>query len=337
MRLSGTPVAANDGLAMDIASIRRDELVARDGRRYADFRPTLTPRYGIAYLQIFLGQLAIAASAGLVVVIATWMPSASVPGVLLGAASIGYWVHYLHPFLHEGAHYNLARTRGLNDFLSNLLLGVLTGHDVRSYRRVHFEHHRQLGSTEDPEHSYFDALDLRFFLEALTGIRLLRAMLSWSSSTAPGDATGRGAYFTVVTACSALLNGAIVVGSIAMGSPALAVAWCLGIFVFLPLVMSVRQVLEHRSLDAAPATDYRSVPHGVVNRLFGSGPLASTLGSAGFNRHLLHHWEPQLPYPRLAELEAFLLETSAADVIRSHQTSYLETFRRLVAASRKRE
>jgi fatty acid desaturase len=320
---------------MDIASIRRDELVAPDGSPYRAFRAGLTPRFGRLYLEIFAGHAAIAASAAAVVVVAHRLPAATVPAVLLGAALIGYWVHYLHPYLHEGAHFNLARSRARNDLLSNLLLGVLTGHDVRNYRRVHFEHHRRLGTPEDTERSYFDALDLRFFVEALTGVRLLRAMLTWSGRGAPSEAKGRGAYFRVVTLASAVLNGAIVLGSLATGNASLGVAWCLGIFVFLPLVMSVRQVLEHRSLEADPAVDYEQVPHGPVNRLFGSGPLASTLGSAGFNRHLLHHWDPQLSCTRLAELEAFLLETNAAEVIRSHQTSYIETFRAIVAASRR--
>ena len=75
---------------------------------------------------------------------------------------------------------------------------------------------------------------------------------------------------------------------------------------------------------------YRRIDHGPVNRLFGSGPLASTAGSAGFNRHAIHHWEPQLSYTRLANVEAYLLRTDAAPLIRERQTSYADTFLRLL-------
>lgn len=77
--------------------------------------------------------------------------------------------------------------------------------------------------------------------------------------------------------------------------------------------------------------DYSTQPHGAVNRLFGDGPLASTLGGAGFNRHLLHHWEPQISYTRLRELEVYLLRTDAAEGVRMRQSTYLETFWALVS------
>ena len=76
-----------------------------------------------------------------------------------------------------------------------------------------------------------------------------------------------------------------------------------------PFLASLRTLLEHRAEDADPRANYAEVDQGPVNRLFGSGPLASTLGSAGFNRHALHHWEPQISYTRLKDIEAYLLRT----------------------------
>ena len=66
-----------------------------------------------------------------------------------------------------------------------------------------------------------------------------------------------------------------------------------------------------------------------MNKLFGSGPLASTLGGAGFNRHLLHHWEPQLSCTRLAELERFLENTELKPALDAHRTSYVREWLRL--------
>jgi fatty acid desaturase len=59
--------------------------------------------------------------------------------------------------------------------------------------------------------------------------------------------------------------------------------------------------------------------------MFGVGPLASTFGGAGFNRHLLHHWEPTVPYPRLAELERYLADTIAGPIIETRRCTYLAT------------
>src|SRR5204863_1422182 len=111
---------------------------------------------------------------------------------------------------------------------------------------------------------------------------------------------------------AAVIHTAIVVTAAWAGQYALAAAWSIGTLSVMPLFVSLRQLLEHRSEGADPHVDYAVTPHGAVNRLFGDGPVASTLGGAGFNRHLLHHWEPQISYTRLRELEAYILRTEAA-------------------------
>ena len=72
--------------------------------------------------------------------------------------------------------------------------------------------------------------------------------------------------------------------------------------------------------------DYASVPHGETNRIFGDGIMSAMLGGAGFNRHLLHHWDPQLSYTRLRDLEAFLLETELAASVEDSRTTYGRAF-----------
>ena len=89
--------------------------------------------------------------------------------------------------------------------------------------------------------------------------------------------------------------------------------------------------MEHRDENAPSDRDFTKFAHGKVNRMFGSGPVASTLGGAGFNRHLLHHWEPQISYTNLAEVEWFLNDTNVAPVLARHQTSYFRTFFQLLS------
>jgi hypothetical protein len=100
--------------------------------------------------------------------------------------------------------------------------------------------------------------------------------------------------------------------------------------VFFPFFATLRQVLEHRSATAVAGCDFRRLPHGALTRLFGDGIVASTFGGAGFNRHLLHHWEPQVSYTRLRELESFLLRTRAAPILDGRRTTYWQALRELI-------
>lgn len=95
-----------------------------------------------------------------------------------------------------------------------------------------------------------------------------------------------------------------------------------------PLFGALRQLLEHRNEGIDPAIDFQTQDHGAYTRMF-SGPLSKTFGGAGFNRHLLHHWEPQVSYTNLPELEAFLEGTELRRVMASRRSTYFRTFRRL--------
>jgi fatty acid desaturase len=114
------------------------------------------------------------------------------------------------------------------------------------------------------------------------------------------------------------------------------VAWTIAVVIVFPFLAAIRQLLEHRSEQAKPEVDYSVVSHGAVNRMFGSGLVASTFGGAGFNRHMLHHWEPQISCTRLGDLERFLRETPAANIVEQGTTSYGSTFLRLLGRGRVR-
>ena len=125
------------------------------------------------------------------------------------------------------------------------------------------------------------------------------------------------------------VHSAIVAISIYLGWWWAALAWLLGMGMVFPFFGSLRQLLEHRD-DAAPSTsDFQMRNHGAYTRLFGDDFFSATFGGAGFNRHLLHHWEPQVSYTNLPELEAFLEGTEIKRVMDLRRTTYVETFRRL--------
>jgi fatty acid desaturase len=238
--------------------------------------------------------------------------------------------------MHEAAHHNIAPTREANDWLANLAIGSWIGLAIEAYRPIHFAHHRHLGTTRDTERSYFTALTGRLIVESLTGVHVLRVLIGRvrDRNAQEGDspAQGDGSWWPLLQGL--LMHGAIVGAALLTGRYAFVAAWVLGIATAFPFFATIRQIIEHRRLDAPGDIDFASIDHGEINRLFGDGPLASTLGGAGFNRHMLHHWDPQLSYTRLHDLERFLTDTSVGPLLESARTSYPETFLALLRAPR---
>jgi len=326
----GAPVVDADAVPMDFAEIRRDALVSAAGVRYKDFRRSLTPRLGIVWTQLLAGHLALVLTTVAIAVAWRRWPSSLPLAVVAGACVYGYALAYILLFFHEAAHYNIARDRARNDRLANIFIGLLVGQSIGDYRPVHFNHHRYLGTPLDTERTYFDPLNVRFIVELLVGIRTVRVIAQRDKMARPEPSaendTGTSRSQLVV---GALFNGVVIAAAIAAGLGPVALAWTIGVVIVFPALAAIRQLLEHRDEHARPEVDYSVVPHGAINRMFGSGMFASTFGGAGFNRHLLHHWEPQVSCTRLAELEDYLLDTPVARLMEQRRTSYAATFVRL--------
>lgn len=308
-----------------IGDFRRSELVDASGRTFRSQRRLWTPRFGIVWLHILAGHVALVALG-----VFCWLQfggAMAVVQVVVGAVGFGYVHAYLQLFLHEAAHYNLAPDRRINDRLANLVIGAWVGVGIEAYRPTHLDHHRHLGTTRDTERSYFNALDLRLILESITGVHVLRVLTGRKRDPEPTGTSSKAPLIQAV-----VMHAAILLVAFWAGRYVLMIAWVMGIATFFPFFMTIRQLMEHRSLTASSDVDYAEVDHGVVNRMFGTGPLASTLGGAGFNRHLLHHWEPQVSYTRLGEMERFLMATPMAAVLDANRTSYTKTFVGLLRA-----
>jgi fatty acid desaturase len=310
-----------------VAFLKRGALVDDAGLVFKEFRRTLSPRFAVVWTQLALGYVALG-----VVAIAMVLAKAFAPAWLLvtGATLLfGFFQAYIQLFFHEAAHYNLAPGRDRNDALANVFVGALHGLEIENYRVVHFEHHRRLGTTMDSERTYFDPLNMRFFATALLGIKALGVLSRRGDLVSLTRNAPVGRQWRQRVTAAAIHLGIVIVAWFG-GERAVAIAWTIGTVSVMPLFVALRQLLEHRSEDADAAVDYATSDHGAVNRLFGEGPVASTMGGAGFNRHLLHHWEPQISYTRLGELERYLMRTDAAAPLNARRSTYWETFRALV-------
>lgn len=320
--------AEDQAVPLDLAGIRRDMLVSRAGVRFNDFKRSLAPRYGRVWFELLCGHAALVLTTVGIVTAYRYRPSLAALIIVIGAVVCGYALAFIVLFFHEAAHYNLARDRALNDRLANILIGVFLGQSIATYRSTHFDHHRYLGTPTDTEHGYFDPLNVTFITESLTGLKTLKRLAARNHAA--------GTRIDALMMLGSLLHLTIVGLALRLGQWPLAVAWTIAIVIVFPFLAAIRQLLEHRSELATPEVDYSVVPHGAVNRMFGSGPVASTFGGAGFNRHLLHHWEPQISCTRLRNLERFVRDTPAAHVLEQGTTSYGWTFLGLLRRGRVR-
>ena len=64
---------------------------------------------------------------------------------------IGTRQHALAVLSHDATHFHVSRSKRLNDLLSNLLAAWPMAFSSSGYRRWHLQHHRTVGSDDDPE------------------------------------------------------------------------------------------------------------------------------------------------------------------------------------------
>ncbi len=313
-------------------SLNLRTLINSDGQSWIDFRRQLKPRYAIVWCDIGLRFAFIALGYALHGWICATLPAA-VGWALVPcfALWLGLWLASVSNFGHEAVHFNLAKNRQLNDFLANALLLGPFGRQVDEYRALHWEHHKHLGEPEDTEISYHQAPTRSMVLSALLCVYPIRVLLGnlRRSRTASSHQRVGTAKAILWLAWGGLLHCVPIAVALVLGWYAAAAAWFFAVASIFPAAVALRQILEHRSEHADASADFRHTPHGAVTRIFAPGWLSLTLGSAGFNRHLLHHWDPSISYTRLGEMERFLEATSAAEALRHARTSYTQAFQRL--------
>ena len=98
---------------------------------------------------------------------------------MLAPIYLSFWKQAFTVFIHEAAHYNLTKSKKLNDLISNLILTPFTGLWVKQYRDHHWEHHKNFGQNGDTETSYVLPLNVRGLIEALTGIYLIKTAMTY--------------------------------------------------------------------------------------------------------------------------------------------------------------
>lgn len=293
-------------------------LTNNDGISYLNFIITLRPNYWIVWRDILMGYLGMFFSLYLSYKLHCY-GIAPILTIIFGAIFIGYFFAYVQLFMHEAAHFNISPNHKVNDLLANIFICSWIGMPIKKYRYIHLQHHINIGTTKDTERSYFEVLSLKFILQCIFFIKLIKTFLVYDNTSKKDNSSKKFLFMSIILNCGIIFIIYQCLDFIAV------ISWLVGILCFFPLFLSVRQILEHRSETAEKNTDYSLLNHGETNRIF-KGIFSSTLGGAGFNRHMIHHWEPRISYTNYNELENFLKNSELAQVLESRTTTYIKTF-----------
>ena len=316
----------------NLEEIEFTEVVNDQGVTYAQFRTGLKPNYKKVGFDIAKGYFFLLLMVSAALFLTTRFAGLWWLILIPAAMLIGYIAAYLALFIHEAGHFNIYPDKKTNDRLANIFLCLPFGLSMKSYRKIHWQHHLHLGTPNDAEVSYFHALSKLFVVETLTGIHLLRTMNRKGSNTLLTKEQLTQSRVMLLT--GALLHIVVLSVLIITGHWPVAVCWVLGFGIFFPFFATIRQILEHRDELAAAGTDFYQQPHGKVSRLFAHTILSSSFGAAGFTRHMIHHWDPQVSYTRLKDIEDFLLSSERTSaLVKNSRTNYMRVVKKLMAAS----
>lgn len=312
-------------------------LVNADGLTYKEFRKTLKLKQPIVYFNMVVPWVFIFVALVFFYILREnfWVSLWLVAPATLWLA---FWMQAYTVHIHEAAHFNIHHNRATNDLLADMLITPFTGLRVKDYRISHWKHHRFLGLLTDTEISYHKPISVKQVFEGLTGIYLLKTVWRYFGNFRDIDSnrkvtsTGTSSKSTsfiwslVIMLVTQLLITGVLWYFVSIFA---AIAWLANTFIAGPFVAHLRQSLEHRSLTANKGTDFSEIEHGPINRIFGTDFFSRYFGGAGFNRHLLHHYDPSISYTCFPEMEHFLDSTSAKGVLDASRTTYVKTFFKL--------
>lgn len=231
---------------------------------------------------------------------------------------IGFILHGLGVFMHEGAHGALLR-KGMVDRVIGFLCGLPVFFPCASYRATHLLHHQHENTPQDPDN-----------LEANFPNRYLRSLLyyAWFSGgmvvyivlvTFTGPFRAKGVKETLHCIIEPLLIAAFMVGLFTAASrydlwPVLLNGWIWAL-PFTVLIANVRGLAEHTQLfHSAPPDPLHST------RSLRSNKLISFFFN-NQNHHLEHHLFPGVPWNNLGKVHDLMepvYETQEASVTRGY-------------------
>jgi fatty acid desaturase len=220
---------------------------------------------------------------------------------LLAYVVVGGRQHSLDILAHEAWHFTLFRRRWLNNVAGTWFCALPTLSRFTALRKKHFDHHRKVGTLDDPDRYYWGwhladrGEFLRHHLFVLSGLWFFRHMvgriLGVRPPAAPPDPEAR-PLEVAIPLCAE--DRAELVGVLAWHFAALCLftatvgwywyflLWLFPVLTLRVVINDLRQFLEHRNGRLLVYNTYR------LERFF--------FGPFNFHLHAYHHAYPQEPW-----------------------------------------
>ena len=317
-----TPMMSN------LEGIPYDEVINSEGLSYITFKKTLKPDYFKTWVYIMLGLLCLTALLFIFVLIENIIPGWYLLTIPVFSILTGFTIAFINLFVHEAGHYYLCPDKKVNDLLANIFLCSWTGIHIKVYRKIHWLHHQHLATDSDPENSYFNVLSGKFIFETFSGIHALRIILRKNDNEVLEKELRKRSIQMLLAGL--IINGILLFVAIWFNNYQLVIVWILAMLVFFPFFASIRQLIEHRDELAASDNAFYISPKRKISRLFTDGIFSNLFGPAGFNKHMIHHWDPILPFTALGKVEEFLAGCDKTkEIIQRSKTTYFAAFKKL--------
>ncbi|WP_179957478.1 fatty acid desaturase family protein [Exilibacterium tricleocarpae] len=251
--------------------------------------------------------------------------------------------------MHDCSHQALFRSRGLNQWVGKWLCAAPVFADLDGYRRYHMRHHRDAGTTADPDYPNYKNYPVTKMsvvrktlrdLVGYTGLKTFYAVLlmhaglleydmSYQHHRArkrPGPLAIMGNLARNLWA-PVLVNVGLWVLLYSTGHGYLFGLWVLAYLTLFMFFARMRNAAEHANvpdlLDRDPRLHARTTHVNWLERL--------TFAPNHVNYHMEHHWAPGVPPYRLAALHRFLTAKGVlADTPVAN--SYADVYRAMVGA-----
>lgn len=239
--------------------------------------------------------------------------------VLLGNRQLGLAV-----MMHECAHNSFFKTRKLNPLLGHWLCGAPMLVQIDGYRSYHLRHHRDAGTTADPDYPNYKnypvsraSLRRKVLrdLTGITGIKTLYALLlmnagilNYDLSYRTTDQGNKLAAGEIARNLARNLFASVTVHFMMWltlylcGAGWLYLLWWLANISTYALISRIRNAAEHAAVPDLLDADPRLHARTTIPRWWERLVIAPNF----VNYHLEHHWVASVPNYRLREFHQFL-------------------------------
>ncbi len=240
--------------------------------------------------------------------------------ILLGNRQLGLGI-----LMHDCAHSSLFATRKYNQWVGQWLCAAPILADLNGYRKYHLKHHKEAGTTNDPDYPNYKnypvtqkSLSRKIIrdLTGLTGLKTLYAVLlmhgkiiEYDMSYQKSDAQALPIGAVIRNILLALLPGAVIHMAIVTVLTLCDAAfvyplWWVAFLTTNMLFARIRNSAEHANVPDLLAKD----PRLHARTTYASWWERLTFAPNHVNYHLEHHWVPTVPPYHLAGFHRYLLQ-----------------------------